>query len=66
MTETLTPGTSKATGVRGRPKALPYWLKVTLRKLVELRCDCVHHLCVLCIIYRNFCLIRAASREFCY
>ena len=32
----LTPGTGMAAGVAGIPKALPYWLRVTLRKLVEL------------------------------
>ena len=32
----LTPGISKATGIASRPKALPCWLRVTLRKLVEL------------------------------
>ena len=32
----LTPGTSKASGAAGRPKALPYWLGVIPRKLAEL------------------------------
>ena len=30
-----TTGTSKTTGVTDRQKALPYWLRVTLRKLVK-------------------------------
>ena len=32
----LTPGISKATSIASRPKTLPCWLRVTLRKLVEL------------------------------
>ena len=31
----LIPGTIKVTGVAGRPKALLYWLRVTLKKLNE-------------------------------
>ena len=34
----LTSGTNKGTGVAGSPKALPYWLGVTLRKLVDYDC----------------------------
>ena len=32
----LTPRTSKGTGVEGRPKTLPYWLRATLRRPAEL------------------------------
>ena len=35
-TASVTPWISKANGVSGRPKALPYGLRVTVRKLVEL------------------------------
>ena len=31
----LTPGTSKTASVTGRPKALPYGLRVTLKRLVD-------------------------------
>ena len=31
----LTSGTSETTSVTGRPKALPYWQRVTLKRLVD-------------------------------